>query len=60
MNKVDFTYNDDKYFVQCNYEDKMRDIIDKFLSKAGKNRKNVVFIYNGQLINIKARKSFLL
>ena len=47
MNKVDFTYNDDKYFVQCNNDDKMKDIIDKFLNKAGKNRRNIVFLYNG-------------
>ena len=29
----------------------MKDIINKFLNKAGKNRKNVFFIYNGQIIN---------
>ena len=27
MNKVEFTYNDDKYFVQCNAEDKIKDVI---------------------------------
>ena len=51
MNKVDFTYNDDKYFVQCNNDDKMKDIIDKFLNKAGKNRRNIVFLYNGLILN---------
>ena len=51
MNKVDFTYNDDKFFVQCNNEDKMKDIISKFLSKCGKERKNIVFLYNGLIIN---------
>ena len=50
MNKVDFTYNDDKYFVQCNNDDKMKDIIDKFLNKAGKNRRNIVFLYNGLIL----------
>ena len=53
MNKVDFTYNDDKYFVQCNNDDKMKDIIDKFLNKAGKNRRNIVFLYEGEFVNDK-------
>ena len=51
MNKVDFTYNDDKYFVQCSNDDKMIDIISKFLSKINKERKNIVFLYNGLMIN---------
>lgn len=29
----------------------MKDIIDKFLNEAGKNGKNIFFIYNGQIIN---------
>ena len=51
MNKADFTYNDDKYFVQCSNEDKMKDIIMKFFNKLGKNKKNLFFLYNGQIIN---------
>ena len=51
MNKVEFTYNDDKYFVQCNAEDKIKDVIFKFMNKVGKQRKNMVFLYNGLIIN---------
>ena len=51
MNKVDFNYNDIKFFVQCNNDDKMKDIIDKFLAKSGKSKKNIFFLYNGQIIN---------
>ena len=51
MNKVDFTYNDDKFIVQCSNEDKMKDIISRFLTKAGKERQNIVFLYNGLMIN---------
>ena len=51
MNKVDFTYNDDKYFVQCNNKDKMKNIISKFLSKVNIDRNNLAFLYNGQMIN---------
>ena len=51
MNKVDFTYNDNKYYIQCNNEDKMKDILNKFLNKAGKNKNSLFFLYNGQIIN---------
>ena len=51
MNKVDFIYNDNNYFIQCNNEDKMGDILTKFANKAGKNIKNFFFLYNGQIIN---------
>lgn len=51
MNKVDFTYNDNKYFIQCKNEDKMKDILIKFATKAGKNVKKFFFLYNGQIIN---------
>ena len=51
MNKIEFTYNDDKYCVQCNNDDKMKDIISKLLSKMGKEKKNMVFLYNGVMIN---------
>ena len=51
MNKVDFTYIDDKFIIQCNNEDKMKDIISKFLTKIGKERKNIAFLYNGLIIN---------
>ena len=43
MNKVDFSYNDNKYFVQCNNDDKMKDIIDKFLTKSVKSKKMFSF-----------------
>ena len=51
MNKADFSYNDNKYFVQCNNEEKMKEIIMKFFNKLGGKRKNLFFLYNGQIIN---------
>ena len=51
MSKVNFNYNETNYFVQCNSEDKMKDIISKFLGKINKDRKNLGFLYNGQIIN---------
>ena len=51
MNKVDFYYNDHNYFVQCNNDDKMKEIIIKFLEKSKIRRKDLYFLYNGQIIN---------
>ena len=51
MNKVEFCFNDIKFFVQCNNDDKMKDIIAKFLSKSGQTKNSVFFLYNGRIIN---------
>ena len=51
MNKIEFTYNDDKFIVQCKNDDKMKDIISRFLFKVEKERKNMVFLYNELMIN---------
>ena len=51
MNKADFTYNDTNISIQCNSDDKMKCIINKFLSKSGKDKENLYFLYNGLIIN---------
>lgn len=51
MNKVDFIYNCHNIIIQCNEEDKMKDIIDKFCYKAKINKNNKYYLYNGQIIN---------
>ena len=53
MTKAEFSYNDSNYIIQCKNDDKMKDIIGKFLEKSQKERKNLFFIYNGQIINEK-------
>ena len=37
--------------IQCNIEDKMKDIINKFKNKIQNENKNLFFIYNGDKIN---------
>ncbi len=51
MIKVDFFYNEHNYFVQCNCNDKMKDIIGKFLEKSKKEKKTLLFLYKGKIIN---------
>ena len=51
MNKVEFCFNDVKFIAQCNKDDKMKDIIAKFLSKSGQTKNSVFFLYNGRIIN---------
>ena len=50
MNKVDFNYNGSTFIIQCNNDDKMK-IVNKFLTKCEKNKKNIFFLYNGQILN---------
>ncbi len=44
MTKAEFSYNDSNYIIQCKNDDKMKDIIGKFLEKSQKERKNLFFI----------------
>ena len=49
MNKVEFSFNDIKFFVQCNNDDKMKDIIAKFLNKSGQTKIAYSFYIMGVL-----------
>ena len=51
MAEAEFEYNGTKTIIQCNIEDKLSIIADKFLFKCKKNRDNVYFLYNGQILN---------
>ena len=37
--------------IQCNLNDIMKDIINKFMTKADINNHNLIFLYGGELIN---------
>ena len=51
MSRVQFNYNNQDYFIQCNDDDKMSDIFSKILNKIGKNRNSIIFLYNGIKVN---------
>ena len=51
MAKVIFNYNDIQTEIQCNINDKIKDIIKRYEIKIGKDISKLYFIYNGNKIN---------
>ena len=51
MAEVKFTYEGNNINIQCNINDKIKDIIKKFLRKIKKENVNLYYIYNGNEIN---------
>ena len=47
---VTFTYKCQNITIQCNKSDKMKDIIDKFITKTQIDKNSVYYLYNGTLI----------
>ena len=50
MAEVIFNYEGINTRVQCNINDKMKDIIDKFIIKIIKQEDNLYYLYNGNRI----------
>ena len=51
MAKVEFYYNNTKTTIQCEQEDKIEIIIQKFLLKCSKNKEDVFFLYVGSILD---------
>ena len=51
MAEVVFNYKGIDTIIQCNINDKMKDIINKFLIKIGENDNNLLYIYGDNIIN---------
>ena len=53
MREVEFNYEGNNTIIQCNENDKMKDIINKFLVKINieDNDCNLIYLYNGTRIN---------
>ena len=49
MSQVEFIYNSNKTKIQCNENEKMEDIIQKFLIKIKKNKEDLYYTYNGNI-----------
>ena len=50
MAEVDFCCNSDNIKIQCNKNEKIKEIFQKFYSKVGTNQNSFIFIYNGDII----------
>ena len=48
MATVCFLYNGSQYNIQCNEDEKMGDIINKFLIKCDKKNESIYFLYSGK------------
>ena len=51
MAEVIFNYEGIETIIQCNINDKMKDIINKYLIKIEKRKDNLYYLYNGNKIN---------
>ena len=49
--QVIFNYEGTNTKIQCNINDKIKDIINKFLTKIGNNENNLFYLYNGTQVN---------
>ena len=50
MTQVEFTYNGEKTIIQCNLNEKMEDIIQRFAVKTQIQLQNVYFLYSGKFL----------
>ena len=55
MAEVIFEYKGIKTIIQCLKEDKISDICLKFTSKINININNIIFLYNGEIINMELK-----
>ena len=52
MAKIVFSYKGIQRGIQCNINDKIKDIIKRYETKIGKDISKLFFIYNGNKINV--------
>ena len=50
MSEVQFYYNGNNINIQCNKNENMKEICNRFKSKIGQDQKQFVYIYNGNII----------
>ena len=59
MATINFTYNGISTTIQCNKDEKMRDIFDKFVSKSNLDINKIQFLYGGNIINNSSELTFI-
>ena len=51
MVEIEFNYNNNKNIIQCNKNEKMKDIFNRFINKINIDGNNIYYIYSGNIIN---------
>ena len=51
MASIEFSYNGNNILIQCDINDKMEEIINKYILKSSIDKSSVVFLYSGNIIN---------
>ena len=52
MAQIDFLFNEIITSIQCNINDKFKDIINNYISKTKNNLNKVYYLYSGQKVKI--------
>lgn len=47
---INFEYNCNRLEIQCNLKEKMKDIINQFITKSSANKNSIYFLYGGAVI----------
>ena len=55
MASVEFIDNGNKTTIQCNENDKLEDIIQRYCLKTKKDIEKMIFLYSGNIINKKKK-----
>ena len=50
MSSIDFNYEGNIINIHCNSNEKMSDIINKFILKVGKKKEDLYFFYGGDML----------
>ena len=51
MSQIGFTFNGQKTIIQCDKNEKMKNICNRFSLKIGKEMNSLIFIYNGNSLD---------
>jgi len=51
MEQIEFIYKQNIILIQCHINDRMREIVNKFILKTFINKNSVIFLYSGNIIN---------
>ena len=51
MAQIEFVYNGNNILIPCNINEKLKNILNRFIIKEQINEKSIYYLYNGELIN---------